>query len=142
LDIGTTNAARPVSTRSLAVEISVLIGTQILWAIPILAVAATLGDNHWKRAILGGATVWPWVLASYLPMLFFIGKRDLLVPIFGAIGIRMLGTLFAILAMRQIAAPLATREWFGYIFAFYLGGLLVESWLMVRHLQRPSQPAP
>ena len=139
----------------------VLIGSQLLMAVPVFAVAAGLGAagmgaagfgvgsadadgatwGHLQQAGLAALIVWPLVIVSYVPLLFWTVSDSAIVPMYLAIMVRMLGTLAAVLFVRQIAAPLVPDSWFAYISAFYLTGLVAETTVAVWHLQshRPGR---
>lgn len=128
----------------------VLIGSQLLMAVPVFAVAAGIGAagfgvrsadaagatwGHLHQAGLAALIVWPLVIVSYVPLLFWTVSDSAIVPMYLAIMVRMLGTLAAVLFVRQIAAPLVPDAWFAYICVFYLGGLAAETAVAVWHLQ-------
>jgi hypothetical protein len=113
---------------------------QVLIGLPILGVAAAIGRDHLDQAMLAAAVVWPLVLLSYGPLLL-ANTPSILVPMYLGMMIRMFGTTASVVAMRQIAAPLAPDSWFIYISAFYLAGLAAETSWVVASLKRcPKLP--
>ncbi len=108
---------------------------QFAVAVPVFAVAYFLGGTHLQQAGLAAGVIWPLVVVSYLPLLRWSTSDSVIVPMYLAIMVRMFGTLAIVLAVRQIAAPLAPNTWFAYISAFYLAGLAAETSVAVWHLQ-------
>lgn len=113
----------------------ILVLTQVVTAGPVFLVAWILGGTHIQQVWRAGAVVWPLVVLSYLPLLRWARSDTVIVPVYLAVMIRMFGTLGAVIAVRQIAAPLAPDSWFAYISTFYLTGLVAEAALAVSHLR-------
>ncbi|MDP1560237.1 MAG: hypothetical protein Q8M16_02460 [Pirellulaceae bacterium] len=115
--------------------LGILVLTQVVTAGPVFLVAWILGGTHIQQVWRAGAVVWPLVILSYLPLLRWRKSDTVIVPVYLAVMVRMFGTLGAVVAVRQIAAPLAPDSWFAYISTFYLTGLVAEAALAVSHLR-------
>ncbi|MBL8890790.1 MAG: hypothetical protein JNL67_12495 [Planctomycetaceae bacterium] len=113
----------------------ILVGVQFIAAIPVLAIAWMLGEDHLRQAILAATMTWPLAILSYVPLLRWRISDSAVVPMYLAIFVRMVGTLSLIVFVRQIAAPLFPDSCLAYISAFYLVGLVAETSLAVWHLR-------
>lgn len=113
----------------------ILVSAQLVAAVPVFLIASGLGEDHFRQAGLAALMTWPMAIISYLPLLRWRISDSVVVPMYCAIFVRLIGTLSVVIFVRQIAAPLVPDSCFAYISAFYLVGLVAETAVAVWHLR-------